>query len=395
MSVTAASGTSTYDPNPEHELLRETVREFFRKELPHERIRELEEQRLPIPRESWRKLGELGWLGLTLPERYGGGGAGMVTAIVMQEEVGRGWGSLGSDCIAVSMVARLLVAHGNEEQRELILPALARGDIRCAFSLSEPGGGTDLLALRTRGELENGEWVIRGQKLYTSLATDADWVFVLCRTDEPTEGKKARGLSMILAPMKQDAIAVRKLRLLGVRSAGTSEVFYDGARTPEKNLVGERGRGFYHLIGSLNDERITAASNGLGIAAAVFEEALRYAKERTAFGRPIGQFQSLQHYIADMAIDIEQSRLLTQKAAWLLQEGRPCSLEAVMAKVSVAEMLQRVTDRGMRILAGHGFTDDSPMERYFRDARLQPFSPMSNEMGRNTIGELLGLPRSY
>ena len=122
---------------------------------------------------------------------------------------------------------------------------------------------------------------------------------------------------------------------------------------------------------------------------------MRYAKERTAFGRPIGQFQSLQHYLADMAIDIEQSRLLTQKAAWLLQEGRPCSLEAVMAKVSVAEMLNRVTDKGMRILAGHGFTDDSPMERYFRDARLQPFSPMSNEMGRNTIGEMLGLPRSY
>ena len=395
MSVTAARGTSTYEPDPEHELLRETVRDFFRKELPHERIRELEEQRLPVPREVWKKLGELGWLGLTLPEQYGGGGSGMVTAIVLQEEIGRGWASLGSDCAAGSMVARLLVAHGNEQQRRLILPGLVRGEIRCAFSLSEPGGGTDLLSLTTRAKLEDGEWVIRGQKLYTSLAIDADYAFVLCRTDEPTEGKKARGLSMILAPMRQDAISLRKLRLLGFRSAGTSEVFYDGARASGQNLIGERGRGFYHLIGSLNDERIMNAANGIGIAAAAFEEALRYAKERTAFGRPIGQFQSLQHYLADMAIDIEQSRLLLQKAAWLLQEGRPCSLEAAMVKVSVAEMLQRVTDKGMRILAGHGFTDDSPMERYLRDGRLQPFSPMSNEMGRNTIGELLGLPRSY
>ncbi len=395
MAVTVSSGTSTYDPNPEHELLRETVRDFFRKELPHERIRELEEQRLPIPRELWKKMGEMGWLGLTVPEQYGGSGADTLTAIVLLEEFGRAWSSVGSDWVLLSMMVRLLVNHGNEEQREMVLPGLARGDIRCAFSLSEPGGGTDLLALNTRAALENGEWVIRGQKLYTSAATDCDLVCVLCRTDEPTEGKKARGLSMILTPMQQDAITVRKLRLLGVRSAGTSEVFYDGARTAEKNLVGERGRGFYHLIGSLNDERITAASNGLGIAAAVFEEALRYAKERTAFGRPIGQFQSLQHYLADMAIDIEQSRLLVQKAAWLLQEGRPCSLEAAMAKVSVAEMLIRTTDKGMRILAGHGFTDDSPMERYLRDARLQPFSPMSNEMGRNTIGEMLGLPRSY
>ena len=395
MAVTVAPTISAYDPNPEHELLRETVREFFRKELPHERIRELEEQRLPIPRELWKKMGELGWLGLTVPEEYGGSGAGTLTAIVLMEELGRGWSSIGSDWVLLSMMVRLLVNHGNEQQREAVLPGLARGDIRCAFSLSEPGGGTDLLALTTRAKLEDGEWVIRGQKLYTSAATDCDLVCVLCRTDEPTEGKQARGLSMILTPMQQDAITVRKLRLLGVRSAGTSEVFYDGARTPEENLVGERGRGFYHLIGSLNDERISAAANGIGIASAAFDEALRYAKERTAFGRPIGQFQSLQHYLADMAIDIEQSRLLLQKAAFLHSTGRPASMEAAMAKVSVAEMLQRVTDRGMRILAGHGFTDDSPMERYLRDGRLQPFSPMSNEMGRNTIGELLGLPRSY
>ncbi len=383
-----------FDPDPEHELLRETVRAFLTKELPFERIRELEEERLPVPREIWRKMGDLGLLGLIIPPEHGGGGADAVTGMVLMEELGRHWSSLGGDWVILSMVARLLMNHGTREQQAEWLPKIASGEIRCAMSLTEPSGGTDLLSLRTRARQEGDEWVIDGQKLYTSVATDCDWVCVLCRTDEPTEGKRARGLSMIMTPM-QPAITVRKLRLLGPRSGGTSEVWYDGARTPVGNLVGERGRGFYHLIGSLNDERITAAANGIGMATAAFEEALRYAKERTAFDRPIGQFQAIQHYLADMKIDLEQSRLLTQKAAWLLQEGRPCSMEACMAKVSVAEMLNRVTDKGMRILAGHGMTDDSPMERYFRDARLQPFSPMSNEMGRNTIGEMLGLPRSY
>jgi acyl-CoA dehydrogenase len=395
MAMTEARrGGVTFDPDPEHELLRETVRAWFKKELPHERIREIEEDRKPIPRELWKQMGEMGWLGLTAPEEYGGGGAEALTSMVLMEELGRHWASLGSDWVIVSMMIRLLVNHGSEDQRRLILPGLVSGDLRCAVSLSEPGGGTDLLSLRTRAELKGGEWVLNGQKLYTSGLSDYDYICVLCRTDEPTEGKMARGLSMILVK-KQEALTVRKLRLLGMRSAGTSEVWYDDARTPEDHLVGERGRGFYHLIGSLNDERIMAASNGIGTASAAFDLALQYAKDRTAFERPIGQFQAIQHYLADMKIDLEQSRLLTQKAAWLLQEGRPCSMEACMAKVSVAEMLNRVTDKGMRILAGHGMTDDGPMERYFRDARLQPFSPMSNEMGRNTIGEMLGLPRSY
>jgi acyl-CoA dehydrogenase len=383
-----------FDPNPEHDLLRETVRSWFRQNLPHERIRELEEERKPVPRALWRELGAMGWLGLTTPEEYGGGGAGATLAAVLMEELGRGWASLGSDWVIVSMVNRLLVNHGSEEQRRRILPGLISGELRCAVSLSEPGGGTDLLALRTRATLEGGDWVLRGQKLYTSVMSDNDVIFVLCRTDEPTDGKKARGLSMIVIE-RQEAIRVRKLRLMGMRSAGTSEVWFDEARAPEGNLIGEQGRGFYHLIGSLDDERIMAAANGLGIAGAAFDEALLYAKQREAFDRPIGQFQAIQHYLADMAIGLEQSRLLTQKAAWLLESGRPCALEACMAKVSVAEMLTTMTDRGMRILAGHGYTDDSPMERYFRDGRLQPFSPMSNEMGRNTIGELLGLPRSY
>lgn len=385
----------SFESNPEHEMLRQTIREFFRSELPPERIRELDQAREPMPRDLWRRMGDLGWLGIPVPRRFDGTGSDVLTAVVFVEEVGRHWASAASDFVLVSMMARLLVHFGTEEQKEMILPGLAKGEIVVAFSLSEPGGGTDLLALRTRAELENGEWVIRGQKLYTSHAPTAEFMCVLCRTDDPTDGKKASGLSLILTPAKQDAIQIRKLKLLGFRSAGTSEVWYDGARSPQTYIVGERSRGFYHLISSLNDERIMAAAIGIGIATAAFDEALRYAKEREAFGRPIGQFQAIQHYLADMATDIEMARLLTQKAAWLLNEDKPCSLEAAMAKVAAGEVAVRTTDKGMRILAGHGMTEDSPMERYLRDSRLQVFSPMSNEMGRNTIGELLGLPRSY
>lgn len=390
----ATNVRSGFGISEENQLLRETARNFLDRELPRERIRELDQAREPVPRDVWRKMGDLGWHGMLIDERYGGAGDDVSSYAILLEEIGRHWGSMASDFVLGSMLCGLLERFGSEEQREALLPGVASGENVVAFSLSEPGGGTDLLRLRTRATLEDGEWVIRGQKLYTSAAPQSTHICVLARTDEPTDGKLARGLSLILVE-RQDAISVRKLKLLGMRSAGTSEVFYDGARAPQDALLGERGRGFYHLIGSLNRERIAAASLSVGLAQAAFDEALAYAKERTAFDRPIGQFQAIQHYLADMAIEIEQTRLLVRKAAWLESEGLPCSMEAAMAKVAGGELAVRATDRGMRILAGHGMTEDSPMERYLRDSRLQPFSPMSNEMGRNTIGEMLGLPRSY
>ena len=385
----------SFEQPPEHELLRQTVREFFRSELPPERVRELDQAREPIPAELWRRMGELGWLGLPVPRRYGGAEADVLAATALIEELGYGWASLGSDYVLLSMAARLLTEFGSEKQREMILPGLAAGDVRVAFSLSEPGGGTDALSGKTRASLEGGEWVIRGQKLYTSRAHEADYVVVLARTDPEDPEHRGRGWSLILTQRDQPTIEVRKLALLGFRSAGTSEVFYDGARSPADWIVGERGRGFYQLIASLNNERILAAAMGLGIAQAAFDEALRYGQERIAFGRPIGAFQAIQHYLADMAIDIEMAHLLVQKAAWLESQGKECSVAAAMANVAAGEVAVRVTDKGMRILAGHGMTEDSPMERYLRDARLQVFSPVSNEMGRNFIGERLGLPRSY
>jgi acyl-CoA dehydrogenase len=382
-----------FDPVPEHEMLRESVREFFARELPEQRIREMDRARR-IPRELWKRFAALGWTGLSVPPEYGGSGADVSTAAVFTEELARRFPSLATDWLLISMTARVLRESGSEKQKAELLPRLAAGEFLMSFGMSEPGGGTDVLALRTRASLEGSEWVIRGQKLYTSLADDADAILVLCRT-EAGAAKRSRSLSLVLTPRRQEGVQVRRLELMGQRAACTCEVFLDDARAPADALVGERGAGWQTLLRTLDEERILCAAMYVGITAAALEQALQYARERTAFNRPIGAFQAVQHPLADTAAELEQIRLLTAKAAWLQSEGRDCAAEAAMAKLAASETAVRATDRGMRVLGGYGLVEESPMERLFRDTRLGPFSPISNEMVRNFLGQRLGLERSY
>ena len=270
-------------------------------------------------------------MGLSVPEECGGSGANVMTAAVLTEELAYRFPSLATDWLLVSMTARTLREHGSQEQKAELLPRLAAGDFLMAFGMTEPSGGTDVLGLTTRAERDGDGWVVRGQKLFTSFADDADAILVLCRTDD-VAGKRARGLSLILTPRDQAGVEVRRLELMGMRAACTCEVFLDDARAPADALVGQRGRGWYHLLSSLDEERILCAAMYVGITAAVLDQALEYAKERTAFGRPIGSYQALQHPLADVATELEQIRLLTQKAAWLQSNGRECASEAAMAK---------------------------------------------------------------
>jgi acyl-CoA dehydrogenase len=383
-----------FDALHEHQLLRDSVRQFFARELPERRIREMDRAR-KVPRDLWRRFAELGWMGLSVPTEYGGSGADVMTAAVFVEELSRQFPSLGTDWLLVSMTARILRESGTPKQKAELLPRLADGDWLMAFGMSEPGGGTDVLALKTRAALEGGDWVVRGQKLYTSFADDADAILVLCRTDDSAGAKRARGLSLVLTPRQQKGVTVRRLELMGMRAACTCEVFLDEARAPGDAVVGEQGRGWYHLLATLDEERILCAAMYVGITSAALDQALQYAKDRQAFGRSIGGFQAVQHPLAQTATELEQIRLLTMKAAWLQSRGRPCATEAAMAKLAATETAVRATDRCMRVLAGHGLVEESPMERLFRDARLGPFSPISNEMVMNFIGERLGLPRSY
>ncbi|MBM3490106.1 MAG: acyl-CoA dehydrogenase [Alphaproteobacteria bacterium] len=378
----------------EHDILRQSVRQFFERELPETRIREMDRARR-IPRELWKRLGELGWMGLSVPTEYGGSGADVLTAAVLCEELARRFPSLATDWLLISMTARTLREYGSAQQKAELLPRLARGDFIMAFGMSEPGGGTDVLALKTRASLGNDGWRVQGQKLYTSFADDADAILVLCRTDPVEGGRRARGLSLVLTPRQQPGVAVRRLELMGMRAACTCEVFLDDAKAPADAVVGERGRGWYHLLSTLDEERILCAAMYVGMTSAALEQAVQYAKERTAFARPIGSFQAVQHPLAEVATELEQIRLITLKAAWLQSTGRDCAGEAAMAKLAATETAVRATDKCMRVLGGFGLVEASPMERLFRDARLGPFSPISNEMVKNFVGERLGLPRSY
>jgi acyl-CoA dehydrogenase len=378
---------------PEHEILRDSVREFFERELPEERIREMDRARR-IPREMWQRFAKLGWSGLSVPTEYGGSGADVSTGAVLCEELSRRFPSLATDWLLIAMTARVLRESGTAAQKKELLPRLAAGEFLMSFGMSEPGGGTDVLALKTRAALQGNEWVVRGQKLFTSFADDADAILVLCRTD-PAESKRSRGLSLILTPRNQPGVQVRRLELMGQRAACTCEVFLDDARAPADAVVGEQGRGWQTLLRTLDEERILCAAMYVGITAAALDQALQYARDRSAFGRPIGTYQAVQHPLAETATELEQIRLLTAKAAWLQSQGKDCATEAAMAKLAASETAVRATDRCMRVLGGYGLVEESAMERLFRDARLGPFSPISNEMVKNFVAERLGLPRSY
>ena len=383
-----------FDRVHEHEMLRDSVRAFFDRELPEERIREMDRAR-KIPRTLWKRFAEMGWMGLSVPTEFGGSGADVMTSAIFFEELARRFPSLATDWLLVSMTARILRESGTPAQKAQLLPRLANGEFLMSFGMTEPGGGTDVLALKTRATLQGGEWVLRGQKLFTSFADDADAILVLCRTDPAEGAKRARGLSLILTPRQQPAVQVRRLELMGMRAACTCEVFLDDARAPADAIVGEQGGGWQALLRTLDEERILCAAMYVGITAAALEQALQYARDRQAFGRPIGAFQAVQHPLADTATDLEQIRLITAKAAWLQSNGRDCATEAAMAKLAATEAAIRATDRCMRVLGGYGMVEVTAMERLFRDARLGPFSPISNEMVRNFVGERIGLARSY
>ena len=253
-----------FDAPEEHAPLRASVRRFFEAELPETRIREMDRARR-IPRELWRRMAALGWLGLGVPEAYGGSGGDVGTGVVLCEELARRFPSLAVDWVLLSMTARAFVEHGTAEQKaEYPAPA---GPGRIPDGLRHDGafGRHRHFGPDDRAELVGGEWRIRGQKLYTSLADDADAILVLCRTDAAPAGKRARGLSLLVTPRRQEGVTVRRLELMAMRAACTCEVFLDEARAPGDGVLGGRGRGWYHLLSSLDEERTLAAAIYVGI----------------------------------------------------------------------------------------------------------------------------------
>lgn len=383
-----------FDLNEEQQMLKESVKKLIDNEFPKAYARECDEQRR-FPRELWDRMAAMGWLGLPIPKEYGGSGGDELDMVILIEQLARGI-TAGALAYVVSLCfgGKSIDYFGNHEQKTEYLPKLARGEILFALGLTEASGGSDVLSLTTKAVSDGDNFVITGEKMFITLAHEADFMVTVARTSDP-KPKKTYGLSLIITDMKSQGITVERLNQFGMRASGINHIVLENVRVPKKNLLGEEGKGWYQLLHTLNNERITLGAMGVGIAQAAFEDSLQYSKERQAFGKPIGQMQTIQHRIANMAAEIESARLQVLHAAWLQAKGRPCGYEATMAKMVASETAYRVASEGMHILAGQGYLMEQDMQRYFRDARLGTFSPVSNDMARNFIGEQLGLPRSY
>lgn len=385
--------TEPHAESEERTALRQVTREILDRHLSSETAL-ANDRSGEFPRTTWRALGDAGLLGIAADEALGGSGGTVGDAVATTEELARRLPSLAVDYVLSGMAMRMLTDPACGAVSTL-LPQVASGEVVGSFGLSEPGAGTDLLGLRTRAELVDGQWHVHGQKTWISLAEEASVVFVLARTDPAPDDRRARGLSLIAVPTDQPGVQVRRVHLAGMRAAGTCEVFLDDALAPEANLVGERGKGLRIISQALDVERVMAAAISLGIGRAALDLALAYVREREAFGRPIGALQAVQHPLADSLAEFHAARALVDATVARIESGEQAISYAGMAKLVASETTARIVDRAMRAMGAMGLAEESAMQMYFRDARLQLFSPISNEMIRNLIAEDAGLPRSY
>ncbi|MDR3557373.1 MAG: acyl-CoA/acyl-ACP dehydrogenase [Syntrophobacteraceae bacterium] len=380
----------------EQRIIRETYRKFREKELTPEYVRWVDENCDYLPEDMLAKLADLGTMGVTIPQEYGGLGLGMTEFCIIAEEL-----SIASPAVAMcaliglSFGATPIMGIGTEEQKRRHLPQIAAGKEKWSLCMTEPDGGTDILgAIKTSSVKDRDCYVVNGTKMWISGAHKADYFTTLVITDKAVERKK--GLSALIIDSKSEGITVRPIRKLGIHGCGVNEVHFEDVRVPAENLLGHENRGWYELLGTLNPERISTSLFSLGIAQAALNYALQYSRERKAFGKTIGSFQILQHYLADIAIEIENARNLVYKCAWLCDTGRKYDVEVSMAKIVACRASELAALHGMEILGGYGFAMEYDMQRYFRDYKQMKFSPISDEMARNYIAENgLGLPRSF
>jgi alkylation response protein AidB-like acyl-CoA dehydrogenase len=382
------------DLSPDHVLLRDTVREFMAAEVApvvdeHERARR-------FPAEIVRRIGELGWLGINVPERWGGAGMDTLAYAIAVEEIGRVWGSLGLIVAAhTSLGCGPLLVAGTDEQRDRFLTPMASGTVLGAYGLTEPHAGSDAGGTRTTARHETGPdddtWVIDGEKRFITNAGQAGTYIVTARTGTNPDGSGA--ISAFIVPADTAGFSVGRLEdKMGLHSSATGELRFDGVRVPAANLLGPEGGGFRAFLKVLDGGRISVAALALGLAQAALDAALPYAREREQFGRPIGTFQGVAFMLADMSTEIEAARGLVYRAAWLKDQGRDYHLAAAQAKLYASEMSSRVTNAAIQVHGGYGYVEDYKVERFLRDAKLTEIGEGTSQVQRLVIARrILGL----
>jgi alkylation response protein AidB-like acyl-CoA dehydrogenase len=335
----------------------------------------------------YRQMAELGWLGVTIPEEYGGSGGSMLDACLFMEETSRGLAPIGGYATTL-IVAGATQKFGSEEQKAEILGGIASGSVE-AIAMTEPEAGSDVGSLTTSAERSNGGYVINGQKVFISNAHISDHVLIVCRTTK-TESKH-EGLTMIWVPREVDGMEIVPIQTMGGRETNT--LYLNDVEAPAEAVLGEVDQGWTQLMAGLNVERLILAATMLGIAQRAFDDALAYAKERKQFGRPIGSFQALQHRFADLATEVEAARLMTRWVATLTDEDpkRMLPKEASMVKLYVTEVAKRVTLEGMQMMGGYGYSSEYDMERLVRTSLVSTIYGGTSEIQRGIIAKTLGL----
>ena len=380
----------------DHLAFRDMVRRFVDAEIPKDWARELEKDEHNYPFALWEKFTMIGFHGLGIDEKYGGQGGDVLMQMILARELSRSLGGLAWIWGITSFAGvKSIGLYGTQEQKDRFLPEIAAGRLRAAIAFTEPSGGTDLLGgMRTQAVRVDGGWRLTGEKIWSSSAHVADYLLLLARSDKDVE-KKHQGVTLFWVPAKSPGVTITPLAKLGMRSMGSCSVHLDDVFVPDDLVLGEPHRAWYTLLPTLNNERIMVSAFCLGILDGVLEDALDYAMQRTAFGKPIGQMQAIQHYIADIRIGQYQVETMLMDCAFKMAQGTASNVETTILKVVASEVANKAADTGIQILGGMGYSAETDMQRYWRDSRLWRIGPITNEMARNSIAEQLGLPRSF
>jgi alkylation response protein AidB-like acyl-CoA dehydrogenase len=358
------------------------------------------DRKAEYPTEFVQAFARAGWLGIVIPEAYGGAGLGVLEASLMLEAIcASGAGLSGASPIHFAVFPPLpILKHGSEDLRRRILPEIASGRLSLAFGVTEPNAGTDTSRIQTLARRDGGGWVVSGRKVWTSNARHSQKILLLARTTphEAAGPRKLDGLTLFVADLDPAAVEIREIDKLGRAAVDSNEVIIEGLRVADGDVVGEVGRGFHHLLDSLNPERALVAAEAVGIGRAALERASQYARERVVFDRPIGQNQGVAHPLAAAWARLEAAWTLALRAAWLYDRGVPCGAEANAAKLVAADAGFEACDAALQTFGGFGYAKEFHVERLWREVRLYKIAPVSQQMALNYLAErVLGLPKSY
>ncbi|MFW0795852.1 acyl-CoA dehydrogenase family protein [Gordonia sp. CPCC 205515] len=386
-----------YTPDSTHEDIRKAVEQLCAK-FPDEYWMEHDDSH-EFPWEFYNAIADGGWLGLTVPEEYGGGGLGVTEAAVVERAISASGAGMGG-CSAVHIGIfgfEPIIHHGSEEMKRKYLPRVVTGELHTSFAVTEPDAGTDTTNLKTFAKKVDGGWLVSGKKVWITKAQEAEKMLLLCRTSPREEGaKRTAGMTLLFADMDRDHVQIREIPKMGRNAVDTNELFIDELFVADSDVVGEVGHGFRTILGGLNAERVISANAALGIGEAALRRGVRYANEREVFGRPIGKNQGIAFQLAEARIKLDAAQAVLDKAAWMVDQGLPCGREANAAKYLCAEAGFFAADAALQVHGGFGFGKEFHVERYFREARLMRIAPISQEMVLNYTAEhVLGLPRNY